>query len=168
MGGGAVVAAARRARDTVVRRHAHEPLGWRPTTLRVIVRRYRCSSCLHVWRQDTSRAAEPRAKLSRRGLLSAAVGLGGVVVQLIESISHGVPAALSAVVTLGRTLKKRADDVLVYFDRPAPSNGRTEAINGRLEHLRGSGRGDGALFAFSLRRRCDAGPYSSPAEPGSG
>jgi hypothetical protein len=29
------------ARDTVVRRLAHEPLGWRPTTLEVIVRRYR-------------------------------------------------------------------------------------------------------------------------------
>ena len=29
-------------RDTVVRRLAHEPLGWRPTTLEVTVRRYRC------------------------------------------------------------------------------------------------------------------------------
>jgi len=55
-------------RDTVVRRLAHEPLGWRPTTLEVTVRRYRCTECGHVWRQDTSRAAEPRAKLSRRGL----------------------------------------------------------------------------------------------------
>ena len=57
---------------------------------------------------------------------------------LIESISHGVPSALSEVVTLGRTLKKRADDVLAYFDRPGTSNGPTEAINGWLEHLRGS------------------------------
>lgn len=55
-------------RDTVVRRLAHEPLGWRPTTLEVVVRRYRCTDCCHVWRQDTSLAAEPRAKLSRRGL----------------------------------------------------------------------------------------------------
>jgi transposase-like protein len=47
---------------------AHEPLGWRPTTLEVVVRRYRCDSCRHVWRQDTTAAAEPRAKLSRRGL----------------------------------------------------------------------------------------------------
>ena len=50
-------------RDTVLRRLAHEPLGWRPTTLEVLVRRYRCTGCGHVWRQDTSRAAEPRAKL---------------------------------------------------------------------------------------------------------
>jgi transposase len=56
------------ARDTVVRRLAHEPFGWRPTTLLVSVRRYRCTGCGHVWRQDMSRAAEPRAKLSRRGL----------------------------------------------------------------------------------------------------
>ena len=43
-------------RDTVTRRLAHEPLGWRPTVLLVTVRRYRCTDCGHVWRQDTSRA----------------------------------------------------------------------------------------------------------------
>ena len=52
------------ARDSVTRRLAHEPFGWRPTTLVVTVCRYRCSGCGHVWRQDTSRAAEPRAKLT--------------------------------------------------------------------------------------------------------
>jgi transposase len=52
----------------VIRELAHEPFGWRPTTLRITVRRYRCIECKHVWRQDTHRAAEPRAKLSRRGL----------------------------------------------------------------------------------------------------
>jgi transposase len=56
------------ARDSVVRRLAHEPFGWRPTTLEVTVRRYRCTGCARVWRQDTSKAAEPRAKVSRRGL----------------------------------------------------------------------------------------------------
>ena len=65
-------------RDSVVRRLAHEPLGWRPTTLLVTVRRYRCGGCDHVWRQDTTQAAQPRAKLSRRGLRWA---LEGLVVQ---------------------------------------------------------------------------------------
>jgi len=65
-------------RDTVIRRLAHEPLGWRPTVLEVTIRRYRCTGCGHVWRQDTSRAAEPRARLSRRGLRWA---LEGIVVQ---------------------------------------------------------------------------------------
>lgn len=32
-------------RDTVTRALAHEPLGWRPTTLEVTVRRYRCTGC---------------------------------------------------------------------------------------------------------------------------
>lgn len=39
--------------------------------------------------------------------------------------------------TLGHTLKKRAADILTYFDHPGTSNGPSEAINGRLEHLRG-------------------------------
>ncbi len=63
------------ARDTVTRRLAHEPLGWRPTTLEVTVRRYRCTGCGHVWRQDTSLAAQPREKLSRRGLRWALEGI---------------------------------------------------------------------------------------------
>lgn len=54
---------------------------------------------------------------------------------------RGVPAALTEITALGRTLKRRAADVLAYFDRPGTSNGPTEAINGRLEHLRGSALG---------------------------
>ena len=53
------------SRGTVVRRLAHEPCGWRPTILHVSVRRYRCPEYAHVWRQDMSPAADPRAKLSR-------------------------------------------------------------------------------------------------------
>ena len=61
--------------------------------------------------------------------------------KIIESVSAGVPAQLVELRRLGRTLKQRADDVLAYFDRPGTSNGPTEAINGRLEHLRGSALG---------------------------
>jgi transposase len=46
--------------------------------------------------------------------------------QLIASVSHGVPAALREVITLGRTLTKRAADVLAHCDRPGTSNGPTE------------------------------------------
>jgi len=56
--------------------------------------------------------------------------------QLIDTLSAAVPAALVEVRTLGRILKQRAGDILAYFDRPGTSNGPTEAINGRLEHLR--------------------------------
>ena len=62
-------------RDTVVRRLAHEPCGWRPTILHVSVRRYRCETCAHVWRQDMSQAADPRAKLSRAAVRWALTGL---------------------------------------------------------------------------------------------
>ena len=47
----------------------------------------------------------------------------------IDSVSHEVPTVLSEVMTLGRTLKRRADEVLAYFHRPGTSNGSTEAIN---------------------------------------
>jgi transposase len=381
-------------RDTVTRRLAHEPLGWRPTTLLVTIRRYRCTGCGHVWRQDTTRAAEPRAKLSRRGLRWAlegivcqhltvarvADGLGvawntandavlaegkrvlindtdrfdGVTVigvdehvwrhtrpgdrgekyvtviidltavragtgparlldmvegrskqafktwlterpetwrdavevvamdgftgfktataeelpdavavmdpfhvvrlagdaldrcrrrvqqathghrgrtgdplyksrrtlhtgaglltdkqaqrltalfaddrhveveatwgiyqrmitayrepdrtrgrvlmsKLISSVSHGVPKALIEVVTLGRTLKKRAADVLAYFDRPGTSNGPTEAINGRLEHLRGSALGFRNLTNYIARSLLETGGFRPRLHPG--
>ena len=79
-------------RDTVTRRLAHEPFGWRPTTLLITVRRYRCTGCGHVWRQDTSGAAEPRARLSRRGLRWA---LEGLVVQhlTVARVAEGLGVA---------------------------------------------------------------------------
>ena len=64
------------ARDTVIRRLAHEPCGWRPTIVHVSVRRYRCQECSHVWRQDMSQAADPRAKLSRTAARWALAGRG--------------------------------------------------------------------------------------------
>jgi len=377
-------------RDTVTRQLAHEPFGWRPTTLLLTIRRYRCTGCGHVWRQDTSRAAQPRAKLSRRGLRWAlegivvahltvarvAEGLGvawdtandavlaegkrmlindparfdgvkviGVdehvwrhtrrgdkyvtviidltpvrdgtgparlldmvegrskqafktwladrddtwreaievvamdgftgfktaaaeevpdavavmdpfhvvrlagdaldkcrrrvqlaihghrgykddplyksrrtlhtgrelltdkqkerlealfavdehvevevtwwiyqqmitayrhpdrsegrelMVKLINSISHAVPATLDEITTLGRTLKKRADDILAYFDRPGTSNGPTEAINGRLEHLRGSALGFRNLTNYIARSLLETGGFRPQLHP---
>ena len=63
------------SRDTVIRRPAHVPCGWRPTILHVSVRRYRCQTCAHVWRQNMSQAADPRAKLSHSAVRWALVGL---------------------------------------------------------------------------------------------
>lgn len=62
---------------------AHEPLGWRPTLV-VTVRRYGCTGCVHVWRQDTSKAAAPRAKLSCGGLRWA---LQAIVCQHLDGCS---------------------------------------------------------------------------------
>ena len=94
-----------RVRDTVVRQLAHEPFGWRPTTLVITIRRYRCSDCGHVWRQDTSRAAEPRAKLSRRALRWAleALVIGHLAVaRVAEALGVSWNTANDAVLAEGR------------------------------------------------------------------
>jgi transposase len=51
--------------------------------------------------------------------------------ELIDALSRGVPATLTELITLGRTLKKRAEEVLAYFDSPGASNGPTEAPHQR-------------------------------------
>lgn len=75
---------------------------------------------------------------------------------VIVSITSGVPAALVEIRRLGRALRQRARDVLAFFDRPGPSNGPTEAINGRLEHLCGS-----ALGFRNILPGCPPGPARS-------
>jgi transposase len=94
-----------RPRDTVTRRLAHEPFGWRPTTLLVTVRRYRCAGCAHVWRQDTSKAAAPRAALSRRALqwaLKAIVCQHLSVSRVAEGLAVSWNTANNAVLAEGR------------------------------------------------------------------
>lgn len=84
---------------------------------------------------------------------------------VIDSLAHGVPAALTELRKLGRTLKKRAADVLAYFDRPHTSNGPTEAINGRLEHLRGSALGFRNLTNYIARSLLEAGGFRPQLHP---
>lgn len=78
---------------------------------------------------------------------------------VIQDLAGNVPASLTEVITLGRTLKRRAGDVLAYFDRPGTSNGPTEAINGRLEHLRGTALGFRNLAHYILRSLLDTGGF---------
>src|SRR4051794_10440005 len=84
---------------------------------------------------------------------------------LIDSLSRGVPAALTELITLGRTLNKRAHDVLAYFDRPGTSNGPTEAINGRIEHLRGSALGFRNLTNYIARSLLETGGFRPRLHP---
>jgi transposase len=107
-------------RDTVTRRLAHEPFGWRPTTLLVTISRYRCSNCRHVWRQDVGKAAESRAKLSRRALrwsLEAIVCQHLTVARVAEALAVSWDTANSAVLAEGRRVlisdPHRLDDVAV-------------------------------------------------------
>jgi hypothetical protein len=73
-----------------------------------------------------------------------------------------VPTVLREVITLGRTLKRRAVDVLADFDRPGISNGPTEAINGRLEHLRGSALGFRNLTNYTARSLLETAGVQTP------
>ena len=123
------------ARDTVTRRLAHEPLGWRPTTLLIRVRRYRCTGCGHVWRQDTTEAAEPRAKISRGGLRWALEGIVCqhlTVARVAEGLGVSWNTANAAVLAEGRR---------VLIDDPARFDG--VKVLGVDEHVwRHTRRGD--------------------------
>ncbi|NLH70665.1 MAG: transposase, partial [Brooklawnia sp.] len=78
---------------------------------------------------------------------------------VIVALSRGVPAALGELRKLGSTLKRRASDILAYFDHPRTSNGPTEAINGRLEHLRGSALGFRNLTNYIARSLLETGGF---------
>jgi len=122
-------------RGSVVRRLAHEPFGWRPTTLAVTVRRYRCAGCGHVWRQDMTKAAEPRAKLSRRGLawaLEAIVCQHLTVARVADALAVAWDTANDAVLAEGHR---------VLIGDPARFDG--VAVIGVDEHVwRHTRRGD--------------------------
>ncbi|MHC9551753.1 ISL3 family transposase, partial [Corynebacterium diphtheriae] len=70
--------------------------------------------------------------------------------RVINSLRKGLPAGLEELAQLGRTLWRRREDVLAYFDIGA-SNGPVESINGRLEHLRGIALGFRNLNHYILR-----------------
>ena len=85
--------------------------------------------------------------------------------KVIAALSAKAPDALVELGKLGRTLAKRADDVLAFFDRPGTSNGPTEAINGRLEHLRGSALGFRNLTNYIARSLLESGGFRNQLHP---
>ena len=52
-----------------------------------------------------------------------------------------------------------ASQVLAFFTRPGTSNGPTEAINGRLEHLRGSALGFRNITHYIARCLLESGGF---------
>ena len=55
--------------------------------------------------------------------------------------------------------------MLAYLDRPGTSNGPTEAINGRLEHLRGSALGFRNLTDYIAGCQLEAGGFRPSLHP---
>ncbi len=88
-----------------------------------------------------------------------------IMTSLIDAIGTAVPSSLVEVAKLGRTLTKRRDDVLAFFDHTGSSNGPTEAINGRLEHLRGTALGFRNLTHYIARSLLEAGGFRPDLHP---
>ncbi|SPJ41888.1 hypothetical protein CHUV2995_02718 [Corynebacterium diphtheriae subsp. lausannense] len=69
---------------------------------------------------------------------------------LIDTLAGMKDTGIAEIAQLGRTMNKRRKDTLAYFDHKV-SNGPVEAINGRLEHLRGIALGFKNLNHYILR-----------------
>ena len=78
---------------------------------------------------------------------------------LIDTVKATTPAWFVELRKLAYTLDRRRADILAYFDHPRTSNGPTEAINGRLEHLRGSALGFRNLTNYIARSLLEAGGF---------
>jgi transposase len=74
----------------------------------------------------------------------------------LKRIRSGLPKGLEELAQLGRSLWKRRREILAYFD-VGISNGPVEAINGRLEHLRGIALGFRNLNHYILRSLIHSG-----------
>ena len=80
-----------------------------------------------------------------------------IMTRLITRIQSGVPAGLEELRSLGQTMKQHRDDILAFFDHPGTSNGPTEAVNGLLEHLRGTAKGFRNIVNYIARCLLNAG-----------
>jgi transposase len=78
---------------------------------------------------------------------------------VIDILAAGIPAGLDELHRLGTTLKRRVSDILAWFDHPHSSNGPTQAINGRLEHLRGIALGFRNITNYIARSLLETGGF---------
>ena len=83
-----------------------------------------------------------------------------MMAELIESFATpGSAPVCPELATLGRTLKRRMSDILAFFDHEYSANGPTEAINGRLETLRGIALGFRNLGNYITRSLLHTGGF---------
>lgn len=84
---------------------------------------------------------------------------------LIDALSTEATKGITELRTLARTLRRRRDDILAYFTHPYSSNGPTEALNGRLEHLRGIALGFRNLGNYITRSLLHTGGFKDQLQP---
>ncbi|MCU9972236.1 transposase, partial [Mobiluncus mulieris] len=87
------------------------------------------------------------------------------VIEKLANIPKDIAAGLPELRRLGRTLKRRAADILAYFDHPHSSNEPTEAINVRLEHLRDTTLGFRNLIHYRIRALLETGGFKKQLHP---
>ena len=83
----------------------------------------------------------------------------GMMHEPVDGVNARPANAPGELMTLARTLKRRLRDVLAYFDHDHSGNGPTEAVNGRLEHLRGIALGFTNLGNYITRSLLHAGGF---------
>jgi len=84
---------------------------------------------------------------------------------VMDILRTAIPEGLDEQARLGRALRRRASDVLAFFDLPGASNGPTEAVNGRLEHLRGLALGFRNPTNYIARALLEAGGFRPHLHP---
>jgi transposase len=89
----------------------------------------------------------------------------GLTTRLLTTDDAQAVFEVIAAFTLGRTLKKRAVDVLAYFDRPGTSNGQAKRSTDALEHLRGSALGFRNLTTYIARSLLETGGFRPHLHP---
>lgn len=99
------------------------------------------------------------ASSARRVVHRALSTSGGHPDRVGRPVAGGVPARLAKVARLGLGLNKRTEGALAFFDHPDTSNGPTEAINGRLERLRGIALSFRNLTRYIARSLLEAGGF---------
>src|SRR6266568_2821962 len=93
----------------------------------------------------------------------AARGRVGVEVRDLARVGDGAADEQLAARVVGGN--PRPVVVVAYFAHPGTSNGPTEAINGRLEHLRGSALGFRNLTNYIARSLLETGGFRPQLHP---
>ena len=91
----------------------------------------RYSTCLPARSASHSRLPGAPTKISPDAYRSPNTCAGKALIQAeINTLtSTRVPSCLTELIMLGKTFKRRATDILAYFDHPHTTGGPTEAIN---------------------------------------
>ena len=106
-----------------------------------------------LWRHKPR--TQPKPQQTRRNKLASIIDALGAI------NTKGFPELRS----LARTLRNRRYDILAYFTHPNSSNGPPEAINGRLEHLRGIAMGFRNLTHYVARSLLESGGFRPHLHP---